>query len=316
MNHFPMTSTNPILKQRFPSTYQTFFADHIAISGQPCIITSDMHHPLGHMSHLTIHYQQLPYYFYIGISPQTEWGIQIGTLTHYSPVGDNFSSHYLRQKRQQTEVMQQHLNQLAQQEKTQHHMRIDILSELPFVPNEIRTNTLTNALINAYHLYTQRVSYLADHPDRQWFARSIPVHCVYGDTVVTNTNSDDILIGDYCDIITHPYPILFDTIAGKIFVNGEKVWTKDLHTQSTSIEILLHLLQQRGTFVHNSELARSSYAKSRNQITSKVIGPFKHLIRKRFNKEIKLICSWSLYDFSLLFDPGDLPISVAKRVGK
>ena len=85
--------------------------------------------------------------------------------------------------------------------------------------------------------------------------------------------------------------MLLDTIRGKIYIGGEKLTSKDIHSQNTAIDMLKILIENIGNDVSNSKLPVSTYSQNKNEILGKVVLPVKKLAHQYFGKELPLVCS-------------------------
>ena len=121
--------------------------------------------------------------------------------------------------------------------------------------------------------------------------------------------------GDYFDLIQDTTnQFLLDTTEGKIFANGVRVSSKQLHSQSSTIDILSILLKKPGESIHNKELPLSSYTKDRNQFSGKIVGPMKQLIKQTTWDTIQREISWKLYDFHTRFDPDNVRFGLLSKL--
>ena len=132
---------------------------------------------------------------------------------------------------------------------------------------------------------------------------------VYHDNQWANsiTNMNDILSNEDIDI-------LLDAINNKVYIRGEKLDSKDLGSQSTTVEVFAKLLENIGQEVDNKQFAVSSYSKQRNQMLGKIILPLQELIKTKLNEELHVECTGSLYDFSLILNEKKLTIWVIKEI--
>ncbi|MEI7478079.1 MAG: hypothetical protein WCJ81_06410 [bacterium] len=52
----------------------------------------------------------------------------------------------------------------------------------------------------------------------------------------------------------------------KIYIQGQKLTSKDLHSQTGTIEMLMTALPQIGSDISNKQLPLSTYSKSKNDM--------------------------------------------------
>lgn len=96
--------------------------------------------------------------------------------------------------------------------------------------------------------------------------------------------------------------ILLDETSNKVYLNGVKLTKKDIKSQTTTVEVISKLLDSLWYVVHNTEYPPSTYTRQQNQMIGKIIGPLRKLIKKNFNEECPITCTWSLRDFNLKFE--------------
>ncbi|MEF2175199.1 MAG: hypothetical protein V3575_01900 [Candidatus Absconditabacteria bacterium] len=121
-----------------------------------------------------------------------------------------------------------------------------------------------------------------------------------------------IEIGNHESLIKNFNGILFDTVTQKIFINGNKITSKQLVSQSSTVEIMKILIENIGTEISNHQLPLSSYSKSRNDIIGKIIMPLQNLVRNELNKNLDIICKGSITEFNLLLKPTKINIGILK----
>jgi hypothetical protein len=123
--------------------------------------------------------------------------------------------------------------------------------------------------------------------------------------------SDDYetIIKDECDCL------LLDTIWRRIYINGIKLTSKDIHSQNTTIDVLKILIENRGKEVSNSKLPISTYSQNKNEILTKIIIPLKKITQENFWKEISLSCSgWITEYFLKLEDDQSIKIGIIRTL--
>lgn len=113
----------------------------------------------------------------------------------------------------------------------------------------------------------------------------------------------------YDELITQNHAhILLDLINRKCYINGEKVNSNQLKSQSTTVELLSKLLIAKQNRISNTELEASSYSRQQNQMLGKIILPLKRLTKEVFNEEVIIECHGTLRDFELTLQPTTLTI--------
>ncbi len=133
--------------------------------------------------------------------------------------------------------------------------------------------------------------------------------------VVYFNNQWDKYMDDYGDIIQKEQSwFLLDSIWGKIYLDGVKLTSKDIKSQSTTIELFELLLSNLWEEIYNNQLSPSTYAGQQNQMLWKIIMPFKKLVEKRYNEKLPLICKWSLRNFYIKLENTDIKIWIIKKI--
>lgn len=124
------------------------------------------------------------------------------------------------------------------------------------------------------------------------------------------------MIGD-CEEYIQNYKqgLLLDILNNKMYLNGRKLTSDDLHSQSATIEILKTLIDNIGKDVANKQLPHSSYAKNKNEMLWKIILPLIELIEKETGKKLPLICKWSIYEFYTKLNKSDIDIAIIDKIG-
>lgn len=126
-----------------------------------------------------------------------------------------------------------------------------------------------------------------------------------------------IQIGD-CEntIKNHKKWILLDMMNNKMHINGRKLTSEDLHSQTATVDILKILIENIGKDVPNKNFSLSSYSKNKNDMLGKIVLPLIELIEKETGKKLPLICKWSMYEFYLKLNPSDIDIAVIDKLQK
>ncbi len=108
--------------------------------------------------------------------------------------------------------------------------------------------------------------------------------------------------------------LLLDTIDNKIYLNWKKLTSKDLPSQTTTIETLWFLIHNIWKEISNKELPNSSYSKNKNEMLGKIILPTIKLLENKLKRKIPLICKWSIYDFYIKLEKTDIPIYIIQSI--
>lgn len=128
--------------------------------------------------------------------------------------------------------------------------------------------------------------------------------------IIKRTNGK-IVIGD-CDRLLENQKkwLLLDTMNNKIYLDGKKLTSQDLHSQSATIEILKMLLENPGKDISNKELPISSYSKNKNDMLGKIVLPLLSLVEEKTWKKLPLVCKGSLYDFTIKLNNSDIEMTI------
>jgi hypothetical protein len=122
--------------------------------------------------------------------------------------------------------------------------------------------------------------------------------------------------GNYDSIIQNETEgILLDTIGGRIYIQGKKLTSKDIHSQNTTIDMLKILLQHIGQEVSNSRLPVSTYSQNKNEILSKVVIPLRRITKEYFDQEVSLSCSGGITEYYLRLEKDEtIKIGIIKTL--
>lgn len=135
------------------------------------------------------------------------------------------------------------------------------------------------------------------------------------DRVYIKTNMWENYLWDYNEILaSFKDGLLLDTINNKIYLNGRKLNSGDIPSQTTTINVLDKLLDNIGKDLSNNEFEISSYSKNKNEMIGKIVIPIISLLEKEMGKKLPLICKGSIYDFYVKLNPSDIKISIIKRM--
>jgi len=108
--------------------------------------------------------------------------------------------------------------------------------------------------------------------------------------------------------------LTLDLINRKIYLDWEKLTSKEIHSQNTTIDILEILLSRLWEDVSNNDLPKSSYSSNKNEMLWKIVLPLLKLIEKEKKIKFPFICKGSLWDFYLKLKESDLEINVIKKL--
>jgi len=124
-----------------------------------------------------------------------------------------------------------------------------------------------------------------------------------------------VMIGDAEQMIEKSGKgIVLDMINNKLYINGQKLTSQDIHSQSATIEILKKLIENPGRDIANKEFPSSSYSKSKNEMLGKIVIPLLEIVEKKTGQKLPLICKGSMYEFYLKLNQTDLNIALIENV--
>jgi len=104
--------------------------------------------------------------------------------------------------------------------------------------------------------------------------------------------------------------LLLDTLNNKIYLDGKKLTSQDLHSQSATIEILKMLLENPEKEFSNKDLPPSTYSKNKNDMLGKIVIPLISLVENKTKKKLPLICKGSLYEFTIKLNNSDIEMTI------
>ena len=108
--------------------------------------------------------------------------------------------------------------------------------------------------------------------------------------------------------------LTLDLIKRKIYLDWEKLTSKEIHSQNTTIDILEILLARLWEDVSNKDLPKSSYSSNKNEMLWKIVLPLLKLIENEKKIKFPFICKGSLGDFYMKLKESDLEINVIKKL--
>ena len=108
--------------------------------------------------------------------------------------------------------------------------------------------------------------------------------------------------------------LFLDLTKNKILFNWNKLTSKELKSQNTTIEVLVKLLENKWDYISNKDLSLSSYSTNKNDMISKIIWPLEKLIKLENNIYFKIICTWTISNFKIKLEETDLEIYIIKHL--
>ncbi|MDD2870893.1 MAG: hypothetical protein PHS49_02785 [Candidatus Gracilibacteria bacterium] len=121
--------------------------------------------------------------------------------------------------------------------------------------------------------------------------------------------------GDYVDFLgTDIKGLTLYMIKRRIYLDGEKLTSKEIHSQNTTIDIFEILLEKLGQDVSNKDLPKSSYSSNKNEMLGKIVLPILKHINDIKKQNFPLVCKGSITDFYMKLKESDFEINVIKKI--
>jgi len=111
-----------------------------------------------------------------------------------------------------------------------------------------------------------------------------------------------------------PRWLTLDLVRRKMYIDWEKLTSKEIHSQQTTLDILDILLNNLWKDICCSVFPTSSYTANKNEMIWKIILPLIKLLEEKKKIKFPLICKWSLNNFYLKLCDSNLEINVIKNL--
>jgi len=149
----------------------------------------------------------------------------------------------------------------------------------------------------------------------QWINNGIFSAYIQKDQVYYRDNTWESFVGNYNEIMgKNKEWLLLDMIHNKMYLNGKKLTSSDLCSQTTTINVLYKLMENMEQDVANKEFEVSSYSKNKNEMIGKIVLPLISLIEKETGERFPLICKWSIYDFYMKLKQSIIKIAIIRKI--
>ncbi len=133
--------------------------------------------------------------------------------------------------------------------------------------------------------------------------------------VIFKDNKWNSFLWDYNEIIkNHSDWLLFDMIESKIYFNGQKLTSKDIPSQNTTIEVINKLLENIWEEISNKDLPISSYTWNKNEMLWKIILPLLKFVEAKTGEKLQIVCKWSITDFFIKMWELNLKIWTIRKI--
>ncbi len=123
----------------------------------------------------------------------------------------------------------------------------------------------------------------------------------------------NILATNIDEALTYDFDILLDKVKNKVYIKWEKLNSKDLHSQSTLIEIFSKLLENKWKWLSNKLFPVSTYTNSKSEMWWKIVYPMRNLLLEKLGKEIKFELRWESSNFEIFLDTDDIKIGIIRE---
>lgn len=116
----------------------------------------------------------------------------------------------------------------------------------------------------------------------QYLSESVFSPYIKKGTMKYKNNQGESYMGDYRAILEkEDTGLLIDTVERKIYFNGEKLTSKDIPSQSTTVDVLEMLVEHVGEDIDNNQFPVSSYVKNKNEMLGKIVIPLVHFVEEK-----------------------------------
>jgi len=120
---------------------------------------------------------------------------------------------------------------------------------------------------------------------------------------------------EYEEVLLNLGDCLFlDAVNNKIYLHWKKLTSKDILSQTSTIEIMKIAIENIWQEITNRKLPPSSYSKNKNEMVWKIISPLTHFIKEKTWIELPFSCTGSLWNFFIKLNPSSLKINIIERL--
>ena len=140
-------------------------------------------------------------------------------------------------------------------------------------------------------------------------------HSIADGYLIKNSGSQEVL-KKYNSPELSKWRLLVDQIARKIYIDGEKVSSKEIYSQQLTIDLLEKFINQGSGEIRASDLPSSSYTQNKSEMMSKILSPLMRTVNRRLWSNLRVKCSGSVVDFVIQFEEVDLDILSIQKIGR
>lgn len=149
----------------------------------------------------------------------------------------------------------------------------------------------------------------------QYLSESIFSPYIKKGTMIYKNNQGDSYMDEYRTILERETTgLLIDAVERKIYFNGEKLTSKDIPSQSTTVDVLEMLVEHSDEDINNSRFPSSSYVKNKNEMLGKIVIPLVKFIQEKTGIELPLVCKGSIGEFYLKLNSTELRIGIVGKI--
>ncbi len=108
--------------------------------------------------------------------------------------------------------------------------------------------------------------------------------------------------------------LLVDQISRKIYIDGEKVSSKEILSQQLTIDLLDKYITEGMDQIHVSDLPSSSYTQNKSEMMSKILSPLMRTVHRRLGKNLRMSCTGSTVDFVIKFEEVEMEVCSIQKI--
>lgn len=134
-------------------------------------------------------------------------------------------------------------------------------------------------------------------------------------SLVLELSNNNCLFGTHEQLTkSNQADVILDTINGKIYIAWEKITSKNLHSQTATVDLFLKLLHNTWSDISNRQLVISSYTRSKNEMLGKIVLPLTKLIKEKLQKDLCIECYGAMYDYFIRLNKTQVTFWVVKKI--
>lgn len=134
------------------------------------------------------------------------------------------------------------------------------------------------------------------------FLMSLPIYKIL---VITDTGEEL----PFSPSIIAERSCFIDMLHNKIYLNGERLTSKDIYTQQYTCDFLFALMTSPHKEFDVQLMKKASYVHNRYEFFHKVVNPFLKSVKKYLGKDISITCIGTINDFIVKLLYSDVEIA-------